>query len=187
VPLLAARAPQREERMLPGLNLVPPARVRVLMGPQDDYFTAPALATLLSGTYTLTPACDRMGLRLQGPPLAHAKGYDIVSDGIATGSIQVPGNGQPIVLLADRQTTGGYPKPATVIAADLPGLGRLRPGARIAFEAVDIAAAEAAHRRLAAEIAALAERIVPARPDPAIDAARLMAENLVSGVRDARE
>ena len=70
-----------------------------------------------------------MGMRLDGPPLEHAKGYNIVSDGIAPGSIQVPGNGLPIVLLADRQTTGGYPKIATVISADLPALGRLTPGA----------------------------------------------------------
>ena len=69
-------------------------------------------------------------MRLEGPPLEHAaKGYNIVSDGTAPGSIQVPGNGLPIVLLADRQTTGGYPKIATVISADMPALGRLAPGA----------------------------------------------------------
>ena len=85
-------------------------------------------------------------MRLDGPALEHAKGFNIVSDGIAPGSIQVPGNGLPIVLLADRQTTGGYPKIATVIAADLPALGRLAPGAKVAFEAVSIAEAEAEHR-----------------------------------------
>ena len=79
-------------------------------------------------TYTVSPATDRMGMRLDGPQLEHAKGFNIVSDGIAPGAIQVPGNGLPIVLLADRQTTGGYPKVAAVISADLPALGRLMPG-----------------------------------------------------------
>ena len=103
-----------------------------------------------------------MGMRLEGPTLEHsAKGYNIVSDGIAPGSIQVPGNGLPIVLLADRQTTGGYPKIATVISADLPALGRMTPGARIAFAAVDIETAEAAARALAGEIADLPSRMVP--------------------------
>jgi allophanate hydrolase subunit 2 len=129
-----------------------------------------------------------MGMRLEGPPLEHsAKGYNIVSDGIAHGSIQVPGNGLPIVLLADRQTTGGYPKIATVISADLPALGRMTPGARIAFEAVSIEAAEAAARQLAADIAAMAASLAPVRRLAAIDATRLMGENLVSGVVSARE
>jgi allophanate hydrolase subunit 2 len=173
--------------MLPSLDLAPPRRFRVILGPQDDYFTQEGIATLLGSTYTVTPASDRMGMRLAGPTIAHAKGYNIVSDGIAPGSIQVPGNGLPIVLLADRQTTGGYPKIATVISADLPALGRLVPGAQVAFEAVDIEAAEAAARCLAADLAALPDRIVPARREPVLDAARLLGENLVSGVADARD
>jgi allophanate hydrolase subunit 2 len=173
--------------MLPALDLAPPKRFRVILGPQDDYFTQAGIDALLSSTYTVTPASDRMGMRLSGPTIAHAKGYNIVSDGIAPGSIQVPGNGLPIVLLADRQTTGGYPKIATVISADLPALGRLVPGAQVAFGAVDIVAAEAAARRLAADLAALSDRIVPARREPVLDAARLLAENLVSGVADARD
>jgi allophanate hydrolase subunit 2 len=128
-----------------------------------------------------------MGMRLDGPKLEHAKGYNIVSDGIAPGSIQVPGNGLPIVLLADRQTTGGYPKIATVVSADMPALGRLVPGAKVAFEAVGIEAAEAAARQLAAELGSMADRIIPARREPAVDAAKLMGENLVSGMVDARE
>jgi biotin-dependent carboxylase-like uncharacterized protein len=187
IPLKLAIAPEREERMLPALDLAPPKRFRVILGPQDDYFTQEGIAALLASTYTVTPASDRMGMRLTGPTIAHAKGYNIVSDGIAPGSIQVPGNGLPIVLLADRQTTGGYPKIATVISADLPALGRLVPGAQVAFGAVDIEAAEAAARRLAADLAALSDRIVPARREPVLDAARLLAENLVSGVADARD
>jgi biotin-dependent carboxylase-like uncharacterized protein len=187
IPLRLASAPEREERMLPPLDLAPPKRFRVILGPQDDYFTQDGIATLLGSTYTVTPASDRMGMRLTGPVIAHAKGYNIVSDGIAPGSIQVPGNGLPIVLLADRQTTGGYPKIATVVSADLPALGRLVPGAQVAFEAVAIETAEAAARQLAADLAVLPDRIVPARRKPVLDAARLLAENLVSGVADARD
>jgi hypothetical protein len=91
------------------------------------------------------------------------------------------------VLLADRQTTGGYPKIATVVSADMPALGRLVPGSKVAFEAVDIEAAEAAARQLAAELDSMADRIIPARREPTVDAAKLMGENLVSGMVDARE
>ena len=87
-----------------------------------------------------------MAMRLTGRTIQHSRGFDIVSDGVAPGSIQVPGNGQPIVLLADRQTTGGYPKIATVISADLPALAQLPIGAKVSFEAVSVEAAEAARR-----------------------------------------
>jgi biotin-dependent carboxylase-like uncharacterized protein len=187
IPLKLPAAPDREEVQLPSLDLAPPKRFRVILGPQDDYFTKVGIATLLDATYTVTPATDRMGMRLDGPKLEHAKGFNIVSDGIAPGSIQVPGNGLPIVLLADRQTTGGYPKVATVVSADLPALGRLTPGAKVAFEAVDVAAAEAAARQLAADLGAMQQRIVPARREATLDAAKLMGENLVSGMVDARD
>jgi biotin-dependent carboxylase-like uncharacterized protein len=188
VPLRLEAATEREEAMLPPLDLSPPGRVRVVLGPQADHFTAAGLRTLLTATYTVSRASDRMGMRLEGPTLAHsAKGYNIVSDGIALGSIQVPGNGLPIVLLADRQTTGGYPKVATVISADVPALGRMMPGTKVAFEAVAIEAAEAAARQLAETIASLPARIAPARRRHAIDTARLMGENLISGAVDARE
>lgn len=185
--LKEAQAPEREERMLPSLDLAPPQRFRVVLGPQDEYFTEQGVQALLQGTYTVSPASDRMGMRLKGPLLEHAKGFNIVSDGIAPGSIQVPGNGLPIVLLADRQTTGGYPKIATVISADMPALGRLTPGARIAFEKVGIDAAEAAHRQLASHLDAMAEQIVPVRRASAIDAAALLGANLVSGMIDAQD
>ncbi|HZT47755.1 MAG TPA: biotin-dependent carboxyltransferase family protein [Hyphomicrobiaceae bacterium] len=188
LPLRLGAAPEREEIMLPPLHLAPPKRIRVVPGPQEDYFTPAGRATLLETTYTVSQASDRMGMRLDGPRLEHSeKGYNIVSDGTAPGSIQVPGNGLPIILLADRQTTGGYPKIATVISADLPALGRMMPGSRIAFAAVEIEAAEAAARELEAEIAALPSQIAPARRTAAIDEARLLAENLVSGVVSASD
>jgi biotin-dependent carboxylase-like uncharacterized protein len=188
LPLRQPAAAEREEAMLPPLDLAPPPRIRIVLGPQDDHFTPAGLRTLLESPYTISRASDRMGMRLEGPVLEHSpKGANIVSDGTAPGSIQVPGNGLPIVLLADRQTTGGYPKIATVISADLPTLGRMAPGAKLSFATVDIAAAESAARRLAADIAAMAGQIAPARRGLSIDHAKLMAENLISGTVDARE
>jgi biotin-dependent carboxylase-like uncharacterized protein len=179
------QADEREERMLPSLDLTAPKRFRVVFGPQDDYFTDKGKRTLVEDVYQVTPASDRMGMRLDGPPLEHAKGYNIVSDGISPGSIQVPGNGVPIVLLADRQTTGGYPKIATVISADMPALGRLAPGAKVAFEAVDIVAAEAARRQFREGLARLAKSITAARVAVSVDESKLLGANLVSGVVNA--
>ncbi len=187
LPLCLQAALEREETMLPPLDLTPPERVRVVMGPQDDHFTEAGLATLLASTYTISRASDRMGMRLEGPMLEHSrKGYNIVSDGIAPGSIQVPGNGLPIVLLADRQTTGGYPKVATVISADLPAVGRMMPGATISFAAVDVETAERAARELAQLMTELPSRIVPAVRRHVVDATKLLGENLISGAVDAR-
>jgi biotin-dependent carboxylase-like uncharacterized protein len=188
LPLKLGAAGEREEVALLPLDLSPRTRVRIVLGPQEDHFTPAGLRTLLESAYTVSQSSDRMGMRLEGPALEHSsKGYNIVSDGIAHGSIQVPGNGLPIILLADRQTTGGYPKVATVISADLPALGRMTPGAKFAFEAVDIEAAETAARQLAADIAGLAARLAPVRREAAIDVGRLLGENLVSGVVNARE
>jgi allophanate hydrolase subunit 2 len=121
-----------------------------VLGPQDDYFTAQAIEAFLAGPWRITPRSDRMAYLLEGPRLAHAKGYNIVSDGIAFGAIQVPGEGQPVVLMADRQPTGGYPKIANVIGADLGKLAQLRPGTEISFAAVSVAEAVAARRDAAA-------------------------------------
>jgi 5-oxoprolinase (ATP-hydrolysing) subunit C len=120
--------------------------IRVVLGPQDDYFAEGAIAAFLAGPWTITPRADRMAYLLEGERLAHAKGFNIVSDGIAFGAIQVPGDGKPVVLMADRQPTGGYPKIANVIGADLGKLAQLRPGTRISFEAVTIEQAVAARR-----------------------------------------
>ncbi|HEU0061121.1 MAG TPA: biotin-dependent carboxyltransferase family protein [Hyphomicrobiaceae bacterium] len=185
LPLCRARASEAEEVRLTGLDLTPPASFRIILGPQDDYFTPAALGLLTQASFTVTPASDRMGMRLAGPRLEHSKGYNIVSDGIAPGTVQVPGNGLPIVLLADRQTTGGYPKIATVISADLPALGRLTPGATVRFRRVSIEEAEAARRQQAALIAELAQRLIPAPRAARIDEAQLQGANLVSGMIDA--
>ena len=109
--------------------------------------------------YRLTADCNRMACKLQGPVLETVAGSDILSDGIVEGSVQVSGNGQPIVMLADHQTTGGYAKIATVISADLPALAQLRPGQSVAFDWVDPARAVAAARRQAALLQQIKERL----------------------------
>lgn len=110
-----------------------PTRLRILPGPNRESFTAHALEALQSGPYVVEPASDRMGFRLQGPPLAHSGGADIISDATALGALQVPASGQPILLMADRPTTGGYPKIATVITADISAAGQLAPGDALVF------------------------------------------------------
>jgi biotin-dependent carboxylase-like uncharacterized protein len=109
--------------------------IRLVLGPQDDYFTEAGLATLTSSLYTVASASDRMGLRFEGPALEHRQ-TEFVSDGIMLGGIQVPPNGLPILMLADRATMGGYPKIATAALADIPSLAQLLPGDRIRFRIV---------------------------------------------------
>jgi biotin-dependent carboxylase-like uncharacterized protein len=112
--------------------------LRVVLGPQDDHFLEESINTFFSATYTLTGEIDRMGCRLEGPPLKHKKGADIISDGIPLGGIQVPGHGKPIIMLCDRQTTGGYAKIATVISADIPFAAQLKPGDEVKFKEVSL-------------------------------------------------
>jgi antagonist of KipI len=109
------------------------ARVRIMRGPHDGRFVADAFATLTTSRFVLTPQSNRMGYRLDGPSLIHLDDGEILSDATPIGSLQVPASGQPILLMADRQTTGGYPKIATVITADLPIAGQLAPGDWIEF------------------------------------------------------
>jgi biotin-dependent carboxylase-like uncharacterized protein len=181
LPLAREAASPRPEQALARLQLDVPRRFRVIPGPQADYFSAASLATFFSGDYRVGVGSDRMGMRLEGAVLDHARGHDIVSDAIAPGSIQVPGNGQPIVLLADRQTTGGYPKIATVISADLPALGRVPIGARIAFRPVAPDEALAARRQMKADVDALKDMLVPVAPGAQELEARLASCNLISG------
>ena len=117
-----------------------------MLGPQDDYFTPEGIETFLSSPYLVSREADRMGYRLNGPRIAHARGYNIVSDGIVSGAVQVPGAGKPIVMMADRQTTGGYPKLATVLSADLRLVAQRRAGEAIRFTAVSVAEANAVAR-----------------------------------------
>lgn len=119
--------------------------VRVLLGPQVDCFTEEGLAVFLGTPYTVSKDFDRMGCRLEGCPIQHKTDGNIISDGIVNGAIQVPTTGQPIIMLAERQATGGYTKIATVISVDLPIIGQCCPGDIIRFQSVSI---EEAHRLL---------------------------------------
>ncbi len=119
LPLRAASVPVARER-----QLVPHARatdpIRVVLGPQDDYFLPQELAAFFASTYRMTHRSDRMGAWLDGPVVEHSGGFNVVSDGLVPGCIQIPGSGMPVVLLMDCQTIGGYPKVATIVSADLP-------------------------------------------------------------------
>lgn len=111
-------------------------KVGVILGQQDDYFTEAGIKTFLNETYTVTQESDRMGIRLSsvsGATIEHKNGADIISDGITFGAIQVPGSGQPIVMMADRQTTGGYTKIGNVISSDLAKLAQATPGTKVKF------------------------------------------------------
>lgn len=117
-----------------------PRTMRIIMGPQDDYFTEAAHQALCNETFRISHDSDRMGCRLIGPRLDHNpdKGSEIISDGLVSGAIQVPGSGAPIVLLADGPTVGGYPKIATVISADVPAIATMMPGEELCFEKVTV-------------------------------------------------
>lgn len=116
--------------------------LRVIMGPQDDVFSKQGIETFLNNEYTVTSEFDRMGCRLEGPFIAPKETSDIISDGIAFGSIQVPSHGKPIILLADRQTTGGYAKIATVVSVDIPKLVQRKTDHKIRFEAITVQEAQ---------------------------------------------
>ena len=111
-------------------------KVGVILGQQDDHFTEAGIKTFLNETYTVTQESDRMGIRLSsvsGATIEYKNGADIISDGITFGAIQVPGSGQPIVMMADRQTTGGYTKIGNVISSDLAKLAQATPGTKVKF------------------------------------------------------
>jgi 5-oxoprolinase (ATP-hydrolysing) subunit C len=132
--------------------------IRVVMGPQDDEFGDDAKRLFLDGEWKISSTSDRMGYRLEGPLITHLHGHNIVSDGTVNGSIQVPGNGQPIVLMPDRGTSGGYPKIATVITPDLGRFAQIPAGTGFHFRAVSMAEAQAEARRFAALLRTLPDR-----------------------------
>jgi antagonist of KipI len=128
------------------------ARLRVIAGPHTERFEPSSLDALYSARFVVTPQSNRMGYRLDGPPLRLADATDILSDATPMGSLQVPASGQPILLMADRQTTGGYPKIATVISADHSLAGQLAPGDWIEFTPVTRGEAVAALKRQQAQL-----------------------------------
>lgn len=142
--------------------------LRVILGPQAEAFTEAGLASFTGSAYTLTRTADRMGYRLEGERIQHRGAADILSEGMVTGAVQVPNSGQPIVMMSDRQTTGGYAKIAAVIRADLPLLAQCQPGvSQVRFLPVSVAQAQQAYReqmaRLEGIIAPLDEEYLFAR------------------------
>jgi biotin-dependent carboxylase-like uncharacterized protein len=151
--------------------------LRFIPGPQD--FPPETLAAFVGARWTVRPESDRMGLRLAGPRLAHGPGgANIVSDGVTPGAIQVPGDGQPILLRADGQTSGGYAKIGCVISADLDRMAHVLPGEEVGFVAADQAQAARARRENREKFAAWRQRLAPVG---GLDEARLWSENLIGG------
>ena len=149
---LANPSERVERRYTRGPGLAAPAELRVMAGPQRDRFEAASLETLVTRPYTVSPSSDRSGLRLEGDTLTHVGGFDLTSEGVAPGSIQVPGSGLPVILIGDHPTVGGYPKIATIVSADLPAAGRLRIGSKVTFTQIDEDGARKARERARIEI-----------------------------------
>jgi antagonist of KipI len=123
--------------------------INVIQGPQSDWFTQDGHDTFLGSEYEISASSDRMGYRLEGPSITHARGADLLSEGMVAGSIQVPANSQPLVMMADCPTTGGYPKIANVVKADLPVLAQVPPRAgRIRFKMTTIEEAQSRYRSM---------------------------------------
>ncbi len=178
-------APDGPEMRLDAPPLGPDAALRVVLGPQDDHFAAAEIEAFLSQTYRVSAEADRMGYRLAGQPIRHLRGFNIVSDGLVAGSVQVPGSGVPIVMLADHQTTGGYPKIATVITPDLRGLAQRRTGEAVRFAAIDLREAQRLARERRALMGDMAGRAVPVRA-ALPDVETLLGLNLAGDATDAR-
>ena len=135
-------------------------KVRAIMGPQHDYFSRRGIETFLNGEYEITPQADRMGYRLKGPKIEHKGGPDILTDATPPGSVQVPGDGMPIILLADGQTTGGYSKIATVASVDQDLLAQARPGDKVRFQRITITEAQRLLAEMEKKIVELRRRLL---------------------------
>src|SRR5476651_53689 len=187
LPLAQEQASAGDERKLGAPFDYGSGPIRVIWGPQDDYFSAKGRKTFVESEYKVSKEADRMGIRLDGPVIEHALsgdkgGADIISDGIGPGAIQVPGAGLPIVLLGDRQTVGGYSKIATVASVDLPRFGRLLPGQTVRFEAISVEEAEKLRREQETRLKSAIAGFQTARPPGGIDLVKLYEENLIDGV-----
>ena len=163
--VIAFRAPKTDLKNL-GVRHISPEfvpraeyKLRVVLGPQDDAFTEKGLFDFKSALYTVTQDSNRMAAKLNGAAIEARVGVDILSDGIVEGSVQVSANGQPIVMLADHQSTGGYAKIATVIPCDIPTLAQVRPGQLVGFRVVTVEEGTAACKKEKDKWAYLKEKI----------------------------
>lgn len=159
--------------------------LRVVLGPQDDHFWQSGIDTFLNKTYTISNEYDRMGCRMEGPVIKHKSGGDIITDGISFGAVQVPSHGNPIVMMADHQTTGGYTKIANVISVDLPILAQCMPGHKIRFQWVTIEAAQKLYCAEKKEFQALKEEYNLPDTEPAPAPAAAPAQSAAPQTADA--
>lgn len=171
--------------------------LRAVPGPQDDLFTEAGLETFFGREFTTTVKSDRMGYRLDGPEIETKHGSDIISDGIAFGAVQVPSHGRPIVMLADRQTTGGYAKIATVATVDIPKLVQCQPGTPVRFERVSVQQAQQLYRDQEAyygkvekkmhvpSVGGISPRRTARRLTPILEAQALISRNKSKWIDDA--
>jgi biotin-dependent carboxylase-like uncharacterized protein len=157
--------------------------IRVVMGPQDDEF-GDATQLFLDSEWKISATSDRMGYRLEGPVIKHLHGHNIVSDGTVNGSIQVPGNGAPIVLMPDRGTSGGYPKIATVITADLGRFAQTPAGRAFRFKAISMAEAQVEARKFAELLRTLPDRVHDAQ-NSVLDIEALQSANVAGAAVNA--
>ena len=172
----------RTDHELPYTNQGEPGdEIRVIMGQQADRFSSAEQQKFCSQRYIVSAKIDRMGAFLEGEPLKHLGSHDVVSDGIVFGSVQVPGSGLPVVLLADRQPTGGYPKIATIISADIPKFVQLRPGQAFRFRSVSRDHAIDALRRMKRMIKQYEQSFTPVFGVDGNLSERLLTVNLISG------
>lgn len=156
--------PNLSARRVPGPdfraeNEEEPVRIRVVPGPQENLFTKQGVQTFYEKAFKTTSKSDRMGFRLDGPAIETKNGSDIASDGIALGAVQVPAHGRPIIMLADRQTTGGYAKIGTVASVDIPKLVQCRPGCTVCFRRISVQTAQELYRQEEQRLAALEARL----------------------------
>ena len=158
--------------------------IRFVAGPQDDHFATEAAELLANGIFTVRRDSDRMACRLSGPALRHLGNANIVSDGVLPGSIQVPGDGVPMVLLRDCPTTGGYPKIATVISSDLDRLAQIAPGGSVRFSKVTLKEAASAARLEKERVNRMLSAIRSVPIDPTTES--LLRANLIDGATDGR-
>ncbi|MFK8018606.1 MAG: biotin-dependent carboxyltransferase family protein [Pseudomonadales bacterium] len=142
-----------------GLRRGPKEIVRVVAGPQQEHFSSSGIESFYTSAYKVTDECDRMGIRLDGARIEHVGDGNIISDPVMPGSVQVPAGGQPIILMADGPTTGGYPKIATVASVDLAVLAQLAPGAGLQFEQISVEESQTLVRDEARFFASLPQRL----------------------------
>lgn len=182
IPLRAADASASERQLQ--LHTRSAAPVRVVLGPQIDYFSEEETARFLAAPWIVSHASNRMAYVLEGGRVALAKGHNIVSDGTVTGNIQIAGNGQPIVILCDRGTIGGYPKIATVISADIGRLAQVPLGGRVQFDAITVLEAQVVARDFAERLANVKPRVESAGSAQGAQpsAAALLASNVAGEV-----